>query len=108
MSNKIYEYNRILEISLYDINMYDMTEIENHYDKTYVLFIIESLGITAYQLSKQTGISNKTFTNIKNFKANLSWNIIRQIEKISPYKFKSQEHIAYSQDFYRDNPDLFK
>lgn len=88
--------------------MYDMKNIEDNYDKTFVLYVLEKLNITPYQLSKLTGISDRTFTSVKRFKANLSWKLIRKIEESTDIKFKSDEHIFYSTKFHDDNPDLFK
>lgn len=88
--------------------MIDMSKIEDHYDKTFILYVLEKLDISAYQLAKMAEVSEKTFTNVKRFNCNLGWKLIRKIEKTTNLTFKSQEHIIYSVDFYRDNPDLFK
>ena len=85
-----------------------MNKMNRHLDKTFILYVLDKLNITAYQLHKMTGINNQTFTFVKQFKARLTWTTIQRIEKASNLEFKSTEHIAYSVNFYLENPDLFE
>jgi len=67
-------------------------------DKTYVMFVLESMNITPYQLSKMTGISGATYSRLLADKQNLSWSSIATIEKETGIAFKSQEHIIYANE----------
>lgn len=88
--------------------MLDMKKINAYLDKSYILYILEKLDITPYQLSKLAGISNSTITRVKNGTAHLTWKVISRIENETGVEFKSFEHVSYTTEFYKDNPDLFK
>lgn len=105
MSNKI--FIKIVILDKCRDNHY-MNIMYQHLDKTFVLYVLEKLDISAYQLSKMTGISNDTFSRVKAFNAHLTWNTIIKIMNATDTQFMSHEHLLYSHDFYKDNPDLFK
>ena len=71
--------------------------IEN-LDKTYVMFVLEKLNITVYQLSKRTGISNATFSRLLAKKHSMTWSNIAKIEYETDIAFKSQEHLIFANE----------
>lgn len=74
-------------------------------DKTYVLYVLETLDCTAYRLAQQTGISNDTLSRAKNFKGSLSWATIAKIQNITGVEFMSPNHMLFSAQFL-ENPEL--
>lgn len=88
-------------------DMESMNNLNQHIDKTYILYVLDKLDITAYQLAKMTGINNQTFSRVKYFNARLTWNTITRVQSATNLEFKSPEHLLYSARFYDENPDLF-
>ena len=82
-----------------------MSNMNEILDKTYVLYVLETLDCTAYQLAKRTGISNETFSRVKQFKDSLSWKTITTIENETGIEFKSPAHMLFSAQ-YLDKPEL--
>ena len=74
-------------------------------DKTYVLYVLETLDCTAYKLAQQTGISNDTLSRAKNFKGYLSWGTIAKIQNITGVEFMSPKHLLFSAQFL-EHPEL--
>lgn len=87
---------------VHNIRMQKMNEI---LDKTYVLYVLDTMNWTAYQLAKQSGVSNETLSRAKAFKASLSWQTITKIENATNIEFRSSGHVLFSAQFL-ENPEL--
>ena len=75
-----------------------MNNMIENLDQTYVHFVLFSKDITAYQLSKMTGISNTTFSRVLNYKQHLNWTSIAKIEMETGIPFKGQEHLIWANE----------
>lgn len=82
-----------------------MKKINEILDKTYVLYVLDKMNWTAYELAKQSGVSNDTLSRAKSFKASLSWKTITKIENTTGIEFRSSGHILFSAQFL-ENPEL--